>query len=98
MRSWLAVFLLVSASPWPASALVVEGPNEATSTSAPATNDFGFANVARVFDTADGFFTSGVYLGNGWLLTAYHAVRDAAHPENPLAFSFGQVLLASSSY
>ena len=40
-----------------------------------------------MFNTADGFFNSGVYLGHGWVLTAYHPVRDGSG-----GFQFGSVL------
>jgi len=63
-----------------------------TYTTAPA-DDFGFANVAKVFDTTDGFYTSGVYLGNGWMISAYHAVRSGSN-----GFAFGNVILDGSNY
>lgn len=61
-------------------------------TTAPS-DDFGFENVARVSDTADGFYTSGVYLGNGWMLSAYHEVRNGSG-----GFSFGPVVLDGTTY
>lgn len=88
----LALLILILAAPC-AEALVVAQTDDAVSTVAPA-NDFGFSNVAQVFDTADGFYTSGVYLGSGWLLTAYHAVRD----QSGTGFLFGNVQLAGNFY
>ena len=68
------------------------GGTGSTYTSAPA-DDFGFANVAKVFDTTDGFYTSGVYLGNGWMISAYHAVRNGTN-----GFAFGNVILDGITY
>jgi hypothetical protein len=56
-------------------------------------DDFGFANVGQVYNSVDGFYCSGVYLGNGWVLTAYHAVRDGAG-----GFRFGNVILNGTGY
>src|SRR4051812_2535369 len=60
-----------------AQAVVVATGDGTQNTTAPV-DDFGFANVGRVYNTADGFFNSGVYLGNRWVLTAYHVVRDGS--------------------
>ncbi len=76
-----------------AHAVVVAGSDGTQNTTAPTTNDFGFANVGRVFDSTDGFFTSGVYLGNGWMLSAYHEVRNGSG-----GFSFGSVYLSGTAY
>jgi hypothetical protein len=67
---------------------------DSTYTTAPAPNDFGFANVGRVYDTMDGFYTSGVYLGNGWMLSAYHEVRNSGKN----GFLFGNVVLNGTAY
>ena len=64
-------------------------------TTAP-TDDFGFANVALMFDTTDGFYTSGVYLGNGWMLSAYHEVRSSVPGSS--GFRFGNVVLNGIAY
>jgi hypothetical protein len=87
-------FLLIIGFGRVASGLVVLGDSNATSTSAPA-NDFGFANVGLVENTADGFNCSGVYLGHGWMLSAYHVVRDR---DVSGGFRFGEVLLGGASY
>ena len=78
-------------------AVQVYGPSGtgSTYTTAPA-DDFGFANVARVFDSWNGFYTSGVYLGNGWMLSAYHEVR--LDDSGSGGFSFGNVVLNGSNY
>ena len=55
-------------------------------------DDFGFRNVGQVFNTADGFFNSGVYLGNGWVLSAYHPVRNGSG-----GFQFGVVLFRDTA-
>jgi len=70
-----------------AHAVVVATGDGTQNTTAPS-DDFGFANVGRVFNTADGFYNSGVYLGNGWVLTAYHVVRNASLS----GFQFGDVV------
>lgn len=72
------------------SAVVIAGGDGTNNTTSPA-DDFGFANVGMVFNTADGFFNSGVYLGNGWVLCAYHPVRD-----NAGGFLFGPVIFNQS--
>ena len=56
-------------------------------------DDFGFANVAQVWDTSEGFYTTGIYLGNGWMLGAYHPIRSGSN-----GFAFGNVILNGSSY
>lgn len=76
-----------------AQAVVLAGGDGTQNTTAPV-DDFGWANVGRVYDTADGFFISGVYLGNGWMLTAYHGVRDGG----ATGFQFGTVILNGSNY
>lgn len=82
----LAVILCCAIFAGKARAVVIAGSDGTANTTAPA-DDFGFANVGMVFNTADGFFNSGVYLGNGWVLSAYHPVRD-----NAGGFLFGSVI------
>ena len=60
---------------------------------APLVDDFGFANVGQVFDISDGVYVSGVYLGDGWVLSAYHGVRAGAG-----GFQFGSVLFGGVNY
>ncbi len=76
-----------------ARAVVLAGGDGTQNTTAP-TDDFGWANVGRVYDTADGFFVSGVYVGDGWMLSAYHGVRDGG----ATGFQFGTVILNGSNY
>lgn len=78
------LFGLVASS---AQAVVVATGDGTQNTTAP-TDDFGLANVGRVFNTVNGFYNSGVYLGNGWVLTAYHVVRDPGET----GFLFGSVV------
>jgi len=75
-----------------AHAVVVATGDGTQNTTAPV-DDFGFANVGRVFNTKDGFFNSGVYLGHGWVLTAYHVVRDGSG-----GFLFGDVVFGSTTF
>jgi PEP-CTERM motif len=77
----------------PSRGVIVAGGDGTQNTTAPATNDFGFANVGLVFDTTDGIYIGGVYLGNGWMISAYHGVRNGSG-----GFSFGDVNLAGTSY
>lgn len=56
-------------------------------------DDFGFANVGQVFDISDGIYVSGVYLGDGWVLSAYHGVRDGSG-----GFQFGSALFGGVNY
>lgn len=74
-----------------AQALIVEG-DESASTTAPA-DDFGFANVGIVRDSTAGADASGIYLGNGWMISAYHVVTDGSG-----GFLFGNVTLNGISY
>jgi hypothetical protein len=71
----------------PASRAVVPFGGDGTQNVTPPPDDFGFRNVGQVFNTADGFFNSGVYLGHRWVLSAYHPVRNGAG-----GFQFGPVL------
>ncbi len=90
----LCLLAIVSLFAMPhALAVVVAGGNGTQNTAAP-TDDFGWVSVGRVYDTADGFFISGVYLGNGWMLSAYHGLRDAG----ATGFQFGTVILNGSNY
>ena len=50
-------------------------------------NDFGFVNVAQVNGA------SGVYLGNGWILSAYHMVTNGGG-----GFSLSSIVLDGTSY
>ena len=76
-----------------AQAVVLAGGDGTQNTTAPV-DDFGWANVGRVYDTVDGIFISGVYLGNGWMLSAYHGVRNASST----GFQFGTVFLNGGAY
>ena len=71
----------------PVRAVVLAGGDGTQNTAPPPVDDFGFANVGLVFNTADGFFNSGVYLGHGWVLSAYHPVRTLSG-----GFQFGPVI------
>jgi hypothetical protein len=93
-RATLAVTTILFLTPLlPSRAIIVAGGDGTQNTTAPATNDFGFANVGQVFDTADGIYIGGVYLGNGWMISAYHGVRNGSG-----GFTFGDVSLAGNSY
>jgi hypothetical protein len=92
-RATLAVSTLLFLLLLPSRAVIVAGGDGTQNTTAPVTNDFGFANVGLVFDTVDGIHIGGVYLGNGWMISAYHGVRD-----NAGGFLFGNVILEGNSY
>lgn len=92
-RATLAVVSLLWAMLLPSRGVIVAGGDGTQNTTAPSTNDFGFANVGLVFDTLDGIHIGGVYLGNGWMISAYHGVRD-----NAGGFLFGNVILEGNSY
>ena len=61
-----AILLLLAAATLPAQAVIIDSGDGTGNTSAPA-DDPGWANVGQ----NAGF--SGVYLGDGWILTAQHA-------------------------
>lgn len=92
-RATLAVSTLFLALLLPCRAVIVAGGDGTQNTTAPTTNDFGFANVGYVFDTADQIYIGGVYLGNGWMISAYHGVRTPAG-----GLQFGNVLLAGGAH
>ncbi len=75
-----------------ARAVVVAG-GDGTQNITPPPDDFGFANVGAVFNVARGFFNSGVYLGNGWVLTAYHVIDNGLG-----GFQFGNIVFDGISY
>jgi hypothetical protein len=77
----------------PASAVIVAQGDGTQNLTAPA-DDFGWANVVLVQDVSDGINVTGVYLGNGWVLSAYHGVRDASLN----GFQFGAVYAAGNTY
>jgi hypothetical protein len=54
----------------PAASAVVPTTGDGSGNTAPPADDPGFANVGYTFNGTNG--TSGVYLGNGWVLTAGH--------------------------
>ena len=76
----------------PARAVIVAG-GDGTQNTTPPPDDFGFANVGAVFNVARGFFNSGVYLGNGWVLTAYHVIDNGLG-----GFQFGSIVFDGISY
>lgn len=76
-----------------ARAVVVANDNSSTYTTPPVIDDFGFASVGKVFNTLNGFFASGVYLGNGWVISAYHNVRNGSG-----GFAFGTVNFGGTGY
>ena len=59
-----------------ASAVITVTGDGSGNTTAPGVDDFGFAKVGLVWDVSDAVYIGGVYLGDGWVLTAYHGVRD----------------------
>jgi hypothetical protein len=77
----------------PSHGVILSEGDGTQNTTAPVMNDFGFASVGLVFDSADGIFVSGVYLGNGWMISAYHGVRNGSG-----GFSFGNVILDGNTY
>lgn len=89
-----AALALLAASPG-AWSVVVALDNTATYTQAPtaAGDDFGFGNVAVVSNFIAGIPASGVYLGNGWILTAYHNLSDGGS-----GFQIGGVSLQGVPY
>ena len=79
----------------PVHSVVVANDNSATYTQAPAGSDnFGFGNIAIVFNTYAGIPSSGVYLGDGWILTAFHNVTNQTID----GFAFGTITLGGLAY
>jgi len=87
-------FLLpLLAAALPVHAVLVAQGDGTQNLSAP-TDDFGWANVGTVFDPSEGINITGVYLGSGWVLTAYHGVRDATQT----GFQFGPIVFGGVPY
>lgn len=87
-------FLLpLLAAALPVHAVLVAQGDGTQNLTAPA-DDFGWANVGTVFDSSEGFNITGVYLGSGWVLTAYHGVRDATQT----GFQFGPITFGGTPY
>ena len=89
---WL-IFLFGSLPSAAVRAVVVAESNSPTETQAPITDDFGFASVGTVFNSIAGIPASGVYLGDGWILSAYHNVTNGSG-----GFTFGGVTLGGLGY
>lgn len=89
-----AALALLAAAPCSQS-VVVALDNTTAYTQAPtaAGEDFGFGNFTHVFNTFAGIPSSGVYLGNGWVLTAYHNLTDGGS-----GFQFGGISIQGVSY
>ena len=66
-----AVVVLALAWGAPAAAVIIASGDGTGNTSAPA-DDPGWDNVGKLFVAAGGYYLNGVYLGNGWVLTAAH--------------------------
>jgi hypothetical protein len=78
-------------------AVQVSGTNGTSSIYTTArSDDFGFANVGQFLDTGAGFYCSGVYLGNGWMISAYHVPYSNAPGSG--GFDFGPVILDGTTY
>ncbi len=86
------LFLILVAA-LPAHAVIVAGGDGTQNTSAPA-DDFGFSSVGFVTNSLGGIAIGGEYLGNGWVLSAYHGVADATQT----GFAFGPVFFGGTPY
>ncbi len=93
MVRWTAFALCLAFTSLPARAVVVALSNDAMYTQVPASNDFGFANVGTVHNSIAGFPASGVYLGDGWVITAFHNVTI-----DHSTFAFGPVTFGGLPY
>src|SRR5262245_45287803 len=93
MRPRVLIPLLTLAAAVPAQAVIVAQGDGTQNLTAPA-DDFGWANVGLVTDSQDGILIGGVYLGNGWVLSAYHGVRNASLT----GFQFGTVYFGGVGY
>jgi hypothetical protein len=86
-----AVCLSLSAGS--SNAVVVALDNTATYTQPPASDDFGFASVGTVWNAISSFPASGVYLGDGWVISAFHNVTVDGN-----TFVFGPVTFGGLPY
>ena len=76
-----------------AEAVVVSQSNALLYTQTPTSDDFGFANVGTVFNSIASIPASGVYLGDGWMLSAYHNTVNGSG-----VFTFPGVTLGGVGY
>jgi hypothetical protein len=77
----------------PLHAVIVAGGDGTQNLSAPA-DDFGWASVGIVTSTNGGIAVAGEYLGDGWVLSAYHGVSDATQT----GFAFSSVYFGGLPY
>ena len=92
-RLFFPVFVAAFAALPCARAAVVGQSNDPLYTMAPTSDDFGFANVGTVFNSIASIPATGVYLGDGWMLTAYHNSVNTGG-----AFTFQSITLGGASY
>jgi hypothetical protein len=90
-RIFVPFLFLLAAGP---ARAVIDAQGDGTQNLTAPADDFGWGNVGLVLDSQDGIFVGGVYLGNGWVLSAYHGVRDASQT----GFQFGSVFFGGIGY
>ncbi len=102
MRSRHPFFLALTAAiafPAASHALVINSETGANDTAPSGAADFGYGNVVRVFAQNFGdFYSTGVYLGNGWVISAYHVVADSAADGGFTFMSPGEVKVNGVPY
>ena len=93
MRRLLLPLLLLGFALPSVRGVVVALSNDASYTQPPAADDFGFASVGTVFNTIAGFPATGVYIGDGWVISAFHNLSNASGN-----FAFGPFVFGGISY
>jgi hypothetical protein len=93
MRRILLALLLLGFTSVASRGVVVALSTDPAYTQAPAVDDFGFASVGTVFNTIAGIPASGVYLGEGWVISAFHNLSDAGG-----SFAFGPFVFGGMTY
>ncbi len=92
-RLFFPVFVAAFAALASARAAVVAQSNDLLYTQPPTSDDFGFANVGTVFNSIGAIPATGVYLGDGWMLSAYHNTVNAGG-----VFTFQSITLGGVGY
>jgi hypothetical protein len=95
MHRWTCALLALTAflPAVPSRAVVVALDNTTTYTQPPASDDFGFASVGTVWNSIGGFPASGVYLGDRWVISAFHNVT-----QDGSSFVFGPVTFGGLTF
>jgi hypothetical protein len=92
-RLFLLTLLSLAAALPSARAVVVALSDDPAYTLPPPVDDFGFASVGTVHNSIAGIPASGVYLGDSWVISAFHNVSNGG-----AGFLFGPIVFGGLAY